>query len=146
MRRKKDGTFDELRWSEALKETGKILSSVKGDEIVGIIGPHADAESIVTFRDLLHRLGSERIHQTQTASKVGVNLRSEYLWNSKISGLDHTDYILLVGTNLRSEAPILNSRIMRHVESKGVQVDVVGVAPDLNYTYDHVGTSPLTLS
>jgi len=42
-----------------LKETGKILSQVKGDEIVGIIGPHADAESIVAFRDMLHKLGSE---------------------------------------------------------------------------------------
>ena len=64
MRRKKDGTFDELRWSEALWETGKILSAVKGDEIVGIIGPHADAESIVAFRDMMHKLGSEWIHHT----------------------------------------------------------------------------------
>ncbi len=100
MRRKKDGTFDELRWTDALKETGKILSSVKGDEIVGIIGPHVDAESMVAFRDLLHKLGSERIHHTATSAKIGVNLRSEYLMNSKIIGLDHADYILLVGTNL----------------------------------------------
>lgn len=54
MRRKKDGSFDELRWTDALKETGKVLSSAKPDEIVGIVGPHADAESIVAFRDLLH--------------------------------------------------------------------------------------------
>ena len=74
MRRKKDGTFDELRWSEALTETGKILSSVKGDEIVGIIGPHVDAEAMVAFRDLLHKLGSERVHYTSTSPKLGINL------------------------------------------------------------------------
>jgi NADH dehydrogenase/NADH:ubiquinone oxidoreductase subunit G len=145
MRRKPDGSFAELRWTEALNETGKIISQAKGDEIVGIIGPHADAESIVAFRDLLHRLGSDRIHSTAISPKIGVNIRSDYLFNSKIIGLDHTDYILLVGTNLRSEAPILNSRIMRHVENKGIQVDVLGVSPDLNFVYDHIGTSPATL-
>ena len=55
---------------------------------------------MVAFRDLLHKLGSERIHHTATSAKIGVNLRSEYLMNSKIIGLDHADYILLVGTNL----------------------------------------------
>ena len=145
MRRKPDGTFAELRWTEALTEAGKMISKVKGNEIVGIIGPHTDAESMIAFRDLLHRLGSERIHSTAVSPKVGVNIRSDYLFNSKIIGLDHTDYILLVGTNLRTEAPILNSRIMRHVENKGIQVDVLGVSPELNFVYDHIGTSPATL-
>lgn len=49
MRRKKDGSFAELRWTEALQETGKIISAAKGNEIVGIVGPQADAESIVAF-------------------------------------------------------------------------------------------------
>jgi NADH dehydrogenase (ubiquinone) Fe-S protein 1 len=120
MRRKKDGSFAELWWTEALTEAGKIISQVKGNEIVGIIGPHADAESIVALWDLLHRLGSERIHQTSVSPKVGVNIRSEYLFNSKIIGLDHTDYILCIGGNLWTEAAILNSRIMRHVENKGI--------------------------
>ena len=64
------------------------------------------------------------------------------MWNSKIVGLDHTDYILIVGANLRTEAPILNSRIMWHVENKGIQVDLIGAASDLNFIYDHIGTSP----
>lgn len=46
---------------------------------------------------------------------------------------------------MRSESPILNSRIMRHVENKGIQVDVIGVSPELNYLYDHIGTSPKTI-
>lgn len=145
MKRSEDGTFEELRWTEALHETSKVFEGVNGDEIVGIVGPHADLESTVAFRDFLHRVGSDRVHSTSTAAKVGVNLRSEYLMNSRISGLDETDFILVVGGNLRSEAAILNTRIMRLVEDEGLEVNMLGYPVDLNYDYDHVGTSPATL-
>jgi len=100
----------------------------------------------VALRDLLYRLGSDRVHATSTAAKVGVNLRSDYLMNSRIQGVDHTDYVLLVGTNLRSEAPLLNTRLLRQVEDRGVEVNVLGYPSDLNLDYEHVGTTTKTLS
>ncbi len=146
MSRNADGDFDELRWEEALAATAKVFEGVRGDEIVGIVGPHADLESTVALRDLLHKLDSERVHATSTAAKVGVNLRSEYLLNSRIRGLEETDFLLLVGTNLRSEAALLNTRVMKNVDEKGLPVSVLGTPADLNFSYDHIGTSPATLA
>lgn len=145
MRRNKDGQFDELRWEEALAEVANAFEGVSGDEIVGLVGPHTDAEAIVAFRDFMHRLGSDRVHSTTTAPKVGVNLRSDYLFNSRLRGIDDCDYLLMVGTNLRTEAPTLNTRVLKNVEDHGLEVNVIGYPSDLNYDYDQVGTSPATL-
>ena len=130
----------------ALTAVREAVEMVRGDQIVGLVGPHADVESTLALRDLLHRLGSERIEAKSTKPKVGVNLRSEYLSNSRIEGISQADYVLLVGTNLRTEAPLLNTRILRLVEDQGTEVAVLGVGSDLNYPYDHVGTSPATLA
>ena len=145
MLRTKDG-FKELRWNEALTEARKQFENVEGHEISALIGPHADAESIVALRDLLHKLGAEDLHATTTAPKLSPNLRKDYLTNSKIIGIEKADYILLVGTNLRSEAPLLNTRILRVIEDNGTEVNVLGVPANLNIDYEHVGTSPSTLA
>ena len=146
MMKDENGDYKELKWNEALAEVRSAIDKVNGDEIVGLIGPHADCESIVAFRDLLHRLGSDRIEANTDLPKVSANLRSEYLTNSRITGVEEADYILLVGTNLRSESPVLNTRIRRAVEDNGVEVNVIGFPSDLNYDYDHIGTSPTTLA
>ena len=142
MARKPDGSFAELKWDEALVAARKAFDKVKGSEIAALIGPHADGESIVALRDLLHRVGCENIQTASNVPKVNVNLRSEYTFNSRINGLDHADFILLVGTNLRSEAPILNSRIFHNVDHYGTEVAIIGFASDNNYVYDHIGTGP----
>ncbi len=146
MLRQSDGTFKELRWEEALTEARKAFESVDGSEVAALIGPHADAESMVALRDLMHRVGTEKIHATSTSAKVGVNLRSDYLMNSRINGVDYADFILLVGTNLRSESPLLNTRIMRSIEDRGIEVCVLGTPANLNLDYEHIGVSPNTLS
>lgn len=59
--RQADGSFAELKWEEALAIASDKLTSVKGDEIQGMIGQFTDLETIVAFRDLLHRLNCENI-------------------------------------------------------------------------------------
>ena len=65
--------------------------------------------------------------------------------NSRITGIDQTDLLLLVGCNPRVEAPVLNARIRKAVELNGLQVAVIGSAPNLTYNYTHLGNSALTL-
>jgi NADH dehydrogenase/NADH:ubiquinone oxidoreductase subunit G len=90
-----DGQVKELRWEEAM--------NLIRDKF----------ESTCALRDLLHRLGCEKIESSSIAPKVNINLRSEYLFNSKIAGIEDTDYILMVGCNIRTEAPVLNARIRK---------------------------------
>jgi NADH dehydrogenase (ubiquinone) Fe-S protein 1 len=140
-----DGTFKELTWEEALATAAQKLSSVNGDDIHGIIGQFNDLESILAFKDLLHRLNSENIDVRRNAPSLKADFRSQYLMNSRIVGIDQTDLLLLVGCNPRVEAPVLNARIRKAVELNGLQVGVIGSAPNLTYNYTHLGNSAATL-
>lgn len=73
------------------------------------------------------------------------DLRSDYIMNSGISGIEDSDLLLLVGTNPRFEAPVLNSRIIKATRNYGLKVAMIGTPSDLNYEYLHLGISPKTL-
>jgi len=107
----KDGEVKELRWEETMHILREQFEKVNGNQIAGHIGRFADIEAMCAFRDLLHRLGCENIEASSLAPKINVNLRSEYLFNSTITGIEESDYILLVGCNPKSEAPVLAARI-----------------------------------
>lgn len=140
------GEIKELRWEEAMMLITEQFEKVKGNEIAGIVGRHCDIESICAFRDLLHSLGCENIETSTLAPKLNANLRSEYLFNSRISGIEDSDYILFVGCNPRTEAPVLNARIRQCVDDHGLEVGMIGYPSELQYNYDHIGMSPNTLS
>lgn len=65
--------------------------------------------------------------------------------NSRIIGIDETDFLLLVGCNPRLEAPVLNARIRKAVGVNGLAVGIIGSATNLGYDYTHLGNSPKTL-
>jgi NADH dehydrogenase/NADH:ubiquinone oxidoreductase subunit G len=143
--RTREGEVKELRWEETMLLLRDQFEKVTGDEIAGIIGRFVDIESICAFRDLLHRLGCESIESSSISPKLNVNLRSEYLFNSTLQGVEESDYILLIGCNPRTEAPVLNARIRPQVDDHGLEVGLIGYGADLNYDYDHIGTSTNTL-
>jgi NADH dehydrogenase/NADH:ubiquinone oxidoreductase subunit G len=60
-------------------------------------------------------------------------------------GVDEADLILLVGTNPKLEAPVLNARLRKAKELNGCEIALIGSAPNLTYDYTHLGNSPLTL-
>lgn len=68
----------------------------------------------------------------------GTDLRSNYLLNSRISGIEEADCLLLIGTNPRFEAPVLNARIRKAWINNDLHVANIG--PKLNLNYDHLVT------
>lgn len=140
-----DGEVKELRWEEAMLKLRDEFEKVTGDQIAGFVGKMADLESTCAFRDLLHRLGCDRIESSSLAPKVNVNLRSEYLFNSTIPGVEEADYILLVGCNPKSEAAVLNARIRQAVEEGDLEVGLIGYPAEFNYDYSHIGTTTNSL-
>lgn len=140
-----DGGIKELTWEEAMDELRAQFEKVTGDEIAGIIGRLADLESVCAFRDLLHRLGCERIETSSVAPKLNSNLRSEYLFNSTLNGVEEADYILLVGCNPRNEAPVLGARIRQMVDNEGLEVGVIGYPANLKHKFEHYGNTTETL-
>jgi len=131
-------------WAEALAAVKAGLRGATGDAIKAVAGKLADAESMVCVKDLLNRLGSgNTVHED--VGTLCADVRSSYIANSTVAGVEQADLILLVGTNPRWEAPVFNARI-RKATLDGTQVAMVGAPVDLTYKYAHLGSDMSALS
>jgi len=72
-----------------------------------------DVEGLTALKDLFNRLDSDNFEIRSNNTKLNPDLRSNYIMNSKIEGIEECDLLLLIGTNPRKEAPVLNSRILK---------------------------------
>lgn len=77
--------------------------------------------------------------------KVDPSLRSGYLMNSRLRGVEDADLLLLVGTNPKTESPVFNARIRKAVTKNNLKVGLIGSQYDLSYDYEHLGTTPKSL-
>eukprot|EP00064_Thunnus_orientalis_P008173 superscaffoldBa00000955_g8196 len=104
--------YDGLKRQRLTQPLVKDDSGVQGNEVAAIAGGMADAEALVALKDLLNRLNSENLctEELFPMAGAGTDLRSNYLLNSRIAGIEECDLLLLVGTNPRYEAPLFNAR------------------------------------
>lgn len=149
---KEGDRFVPATWEEALQRIADGLagSGAKDDEIQGVAGHLADTESLVALKDLVNRLGSDNLTLDQVNGNVspphGVDVRSNYLFNATIAGVESADVILLVGTNPRHEAAVLNSRIRKSWLHTGLEVGLIGEPADTTYGYDYLGADTKALA
>ncbi|KAF7976923.1 hypothetical protein HWV62_5328 [Athelia sp. TMB] len=142
---KQGDRFVAASWEDAMVAVadGLAASGAKGDEIQAIAGHLADTESLVALKDLVNRLGSDNLALDQVGGQAppvhGVDVRSNYLFNSTIPRIEEADAILLVGTNPRHEAAVLNSRIRKSWLHTGLEVGYIGERADTTYGYDYLG-------
>jgi len=112
-----------------------------------VTGGFVDAETAASLRDFLHSYDSESLF-TETPfveAAGGSGLRSNYLLNSTIAGLEDADLVLVVGANTRYEAPLLNARLRKcHIHNE-LDIGVIGSEVNLTYDYAHLGNSPSVL-
>ena len=137
---RENGSLRPAGWDEAL---ALVAEKLKGDpdRIAAIAGDMCDAESMKALKDLLDSLGVKHRDCRQDGSLIGSGARQSYLFNTTIAGLEDADAILLIGTNPRHEAPLVNTRIRKRWLTGGLEVGLIGEAADLTYDYDHIGTS-----
>ena len=145
MVRKDDGSFAEYTWEEAMSLAAEKLSSCKPEEVQGKIGKFNDIETIMAYKDLLNKLNCENLDVRSNAPYFNADFRNQYLMNSRVSGIDETDLLILVGCNPKLENPVLNARIKKAVGINGLEVAVIGSAPQLPFNYLHLGNSTETL-
>jgi NADH-quinone oxidoreductase subunit G len=142
--RGRDGRLHPVSWDEALKSLASALRKAKPNMIGAIAGNQADAESLYALKSLMTRLGSPNLDCRQDGAKIGGN-RAGYLFNSTIAGIDDADAVLIIGSNPRIEAAVLNARIRRNWLSSRMPVGVVGPKVDLTYDADFLGQDPAIL-
>ena len=142
---RENGKLREASWGEALDVVAKRL---KGDpeRIAAIAGDLCDMESMKALKDLLGSLGVTSMDCRVDGAAIGGQGREGYLFNSRIAGIDEADAILLIGTNPRLEASIINARIRGAWLHGEAEIAMIGEAADLTYPYEHLGTGPADIA
>ena len=136
---KKDKKFTEISWNEALGNLKEDLLTTKPEEVAFLLGDFVDLETAYLTKKLADDLNIKTIECRQEGCKIPFNHRSQFLFNSKIKGIDETDCILIIGSNIREEAAIINSRIRKNIVSKNIPIALIGNNVDLTYDYDYLG-------
>ena len=139
---------DKLRpaeWAEALAVVASKLQNTSASKVAAIAGDQCDAESMFALKQLMGAIGSPHLDCRQDGAKLPTGSRSAYLFNTSIAGIEQADALLLIGTNPRWEAPIINARIRKRWLSGQLKIAMIGAKIDLTYDYQHIGMGPESL-
>jgi NADH dehydrogenase (ubiquinone) Fe-S protein 1 len=139
-----DGNLAPCSWEDAIVAVAKALDSCPPEQIAAVAGGQADGEALMAMKDLMNRLGSELV-TTEEAAPCS-DLRSNYLLNTGIAGVEDADFVLLVGSNPRFDAPVFNARLRKCWIHNELDLAMVGPKVDLTYDYDHIGETTEVLA
>ncbi|EDQ89187.1 uncharacterized protein MONBRDRAFT_37042 [Monosiga brevicollis MX1] len=138
-----NGKLQAAEWEETLERVVETLASVDPSKIAVVAGGQADAEALVALKDLMNVTGVERLYTEERfpMGSGGTDFRSNYIFNNGINGIEEADLVVLVGTNPRFEAPLVNTRIRKAFVHNELDVALVGEDVDLTYEHKHLGAS-----
>ncbi|MDE2466576.1 MAG: molybdopterin-dependent oxidoreductase, partial [Alphaproteobacteria bacterium] len=139
------GKLVKVSWSEAFAAIAKRLSGLDGAKIGAIAGDLCEVESLVVLRDMMAALGSRNLDCRQDGAALDASRRDFYTFNTTIAGIEETDAVLLIGTNPRVEAPLINARLRKRWLQAKMPVALVGEAVDLTYSIEMLENRPATL-
>ena len=144
---RKDGRLQPASWAEAFGAVKAAVAGKSGDRIGAIAGDLASVEEIYALRELMTALGSTNVDCRQDGSVLDPSLgRASYIFNPTIEGIEQADALLIVGSNPRLEAAVLNARIRKRWRMDNFPVGVIGEESDLRYGYEYLGAGTDTLS
>ncbi|MEJ7776094.1 MAG: NADH-quinone oxidoreductase subunit NuoG [Sphingomicrobium sp.] len=135
--RDKEGKLREASWSEALNLFAAKLKTA-GPSVAAIAGDLLDAETMFAAKALLRSQGSAFLEGRQTGLDYDVSNLASVAFNSTIAGIEQADALLLIGTNPRWEAPLVNTRL-RKVAQKGGRIFAIGPEVDLAMRVEWLG-------
>ena len=142
---RQDGKLRPATWQQAFEAIAARLAGLPGERIAAIAGDLVDCESMLALKDLMTALGSPNLECRQDGARLDPRTRAGYLFNSGVAGIEAADALLLIGTNPRWEAPVLNARIRKRWLAGGFPIAAIGPHVDLTYRYEHLGAGPQTL-
>lgn len=133
-----NGKFKKVDYSTAIKAFAKILE--ESEDITMIAGKLTDVETMFAAKNLIKKL--KKGHTDFEVKMHGLisKSRGDYTFNSKIIGIEQSDFCMLINTNPRHEAAVINSRIRKSVVHNRLSVAMIGPESDLNYKHQHLGS------
>ena len=141
------GVLRPASWADAFAAIGSKVKAASAKKIGAIVGELAAAEEIFALKDLMTRLGVANLDCREDGSVLDPKWgRASYLFNPTIAGIEQADGLLIIGSNPRREAPILNARIRKRWRAGNFRIGLIGEKADLTYKYDYLGAGPETLA
>jgi NADH-quinone oxidoreductase subunit G len=143
---RRNGKLTPASWSEAFAAVRDAVARTAPDRIGAIAGDLAAVEEMYALKLLMQSLGSRNLDCRQDGAKLDPSLgRGSYIFNPTIEGIEQADAVLIIGSNPRFEASVLNARIRKRWRMGELPIGVIGEGGDLRYDYELLGAGPETL-
>jgi NADH-quinone oxidoreductase subunit G len=141
------GRLHPASWPAAFAAIAAKMKGARSNRIGAVVGDLAAVEEIFSLKDLMTRLGVQNIDCRQDGAALDPTWgRASYLFNATIAGIESADALLIVGSNSRREAAVLNSRIRKRWRAGNFPIGLIGETADLTYPHDYLGAGPETLA
>ena len=139
------GSLEATNWDTAFsKIKDKLLESEK-KKIACLIGDLVDVEAAYSLKTLFKKFDVDNLDCRIDGAEIGEQGRAGYIFNSEIKGIEDSDALLIVGSNPRLEAAVLNARIRKRYLMGNFPIGLIGEKVDLKYPYKHLGSSSLDI-
>ena len=133
---KYNNKFEKASWEEVYKIIKSKIENSNKDKICGFIGDLVNMEASFIFKEFFDRtIGNNNYESRSSQSFIDSSIRENYLFNSSINGIEESDLIILVGTNPRLEATIVNARIRKAYLNNNTEIISLNDVGDLTYDY-----------
>ena len=134
---KYNGIFEKASWNEVYKIIKSKFENTLKEKVCGFVGDLTNMETGYIFKEFFDRtLGTNNYESRSDNRFLDINKRENYLFNSTINGIEESDFILLIGTNPRYEATILNARIRKSYLNNNTKIISLNDLGDLTYPYE----------
>ena len=145
---RRNGRLEPATWHEAFAVVADKVKASGPKGIGALVGDLPAVEEIFALRELMSALGVKNLDCREAGDKLDPAAgRASYIFNPTIAGIDQADAILIVGSNPRWEAAVLNARIRKRWRTGDrVAIGVIGEKVDLTYPYEYLGAGPQTLA
>ena len=141
------GKLRPATWREAFALIAEKIKATTPARIGAIAGDLVALEEMFALQTLFESLGAVSLDCRQDGTKLDPKFgRASYLFNPSITGIDEADGLMIIGSNPRREAPVLNARIRKRWLKGGFKIAVIGEKADLTYDYIYLGAGPDTLA
>jgi NADH-quinone oxidoreductase subunit G len=140
------GRLRAASWVEAFGAIATKAGRIDGRRIGAIAGDLAAVEDMFALKDLLARCGSVNLATQGGDGFDAAAGRASYIFNPTIAGIDQANALLIVGSNPRKEAAVLNARIRKRWRSGQLKIGVIGAKADFTYAHDYLGASTDSLT
>ncbi len=133
---KYNNKFEKASWDEVYKIIKSKIENTNKEEIGGFVGDLINMEASFIFKEFFDRtISSSKYDYRSSKSFIDNSTRENYLFNSKINGIEESDFILIIGTNPRFEATMLNARIRKAYLANNTNIVSLNDLGDLTYPY-----------